>query len=138
MSEDISIEKLNPHFRWDWRKSKKHVRNRYQALSRLGYYCDCNGMPAKITDLYYYSKFCGGEVDGESMVPGKHATSCSLFNCAPQAISKEEAEERARFYIENGQMAYLKRYLYKVETPEQENELREWYRSWGWLDEKNP
>lgn len=134
---DTSLEILNPRIRWNWRKTKKYNRKRVESLSRSGYYLDCNYHPCKITNLMMYGKLCDGDVEGICLIPTRHGSSCSIYNCAPTALSENEAKERAN-YIENGQMAYLKKYVYKVETQEQEDNLRKMYTEWNWIDSANP
>lgn len=132
------VERLNPQFKWNWRRVKKRNRKRIEALVRHGYFEDCNYMPCKVTKLNYYGKRYDGDVDGESLIPGRHGCHCSILHCAPVALTEEEAKERAAFYIENGQLAYLKKYVYRIETPEQEAALIKGYEEWGWADKANP
>lgn len=136
--ENNEVEKLNLHFRRNWRKTKKINRKRVESLSRCGYYEDCNYIPCKITNLMVYGKRYDGDVEGVSLVPTRHGSSCSIFHCAPIALSEREATERAEYYKVNGQMEYLKKYVYKIETPEQEEQLRKGYEEWGWIDNENP
>lgn len=84
----------------NWRKTKKIVRNRCDKIYSTGYFLDCFDHPCKMTEMYRYDPcssdlFGDAEVDGESLIDGR-GSSCSILYCAPEPLTKEEAEEIAR------------------------------------------
>jgi len=129
MSHIEEIEELNPHWKWDWRKKKKLVRNRSDAIERLGYFENCSYMPAKVTKVYPYrtsnpSSMYGSSVEGTDLVRNC-GCSCSMFHCAPIPLSEKEALERVSYFEENGMVEYMVKYL--CDTPEQKTEMRNYY-----------
>jgi len=110
------VERLNPQFKWNWRKTKKMIRNLSAELKRKGYFEDCYSRPCKITKLnpYYgdWPRHCiyDADVEGECLVePG--GSSCGLFSCGPLPLTESEAKEREKFYREFGEKDYYKRYV---------------------------
>lgn len=130
------MTEINDHWKWNWRKSKKYLRNRSFSIERSGYFEDCRCHPCEVTDLRPYRpsnpwSFYESEVTGKSLFNGT-SCSCSMYHCAPAALTQADALERAAYYKENGMLAYLKKYIYGPMTAEQEASLIEFYKSWEW------
>lgn len=103
MSDAISeVEHLNPHFRWNWRKIKRIIKWRAAQLTPgISYALGCSGHPGLVISRRYWPNWgvgdlMGADIEIKSLVDG-HEESCSIFHCAPEAISRAEAMQRAEY-----------------------------------------
>ena len=125
----------NPHFKWDWRKRKKIIRKRSDNLEQKGFFVCCHYHPCKISGLSPYHtsnpwSLFEASVEGKSLINGQGA-SCSMYHCAPEALTESEAMERVAYWKEHGELAHMQKYIYKCTTPEQEAEVAKWFASFN-------
>ena len=123
------IERLNPQFNWDPRKIKKIIKWRAAQLApNHAYAMGCRGHPGLVIERNYDPRWshwalCGADVSIKSLVDGIEE-SCSIWHCAPMAISKEEAERRAEEIrtIHDFDLSIM--YGHSVE------DVQEWWNDW--------
>lgn len=91
MSSIEEIEKLNPHFRWNWRKTKRNVISQYKKLVTNSFAIGCRGHPGIVQNKRFsYQDIHGADLDVVSLLDGCEG-SCSIFNCSPDPITGEWA-----------------------------------------------
>jgi hypothetical protein len=89
----------------DRRKDKRYGNYMLRKLKVGSYVEDCRYHPSIVTaqDRHHCDFQC------QSLVNGK-PWGCSMYNCGPVPLSKQEAYERAAVMKEQGMEAYLRRY----------------------------
>jgi hypothetical protein len=103
------VERLNPHFKWNWRKKKRAAIKEARAL-RLGNYAfGCRGHPGIVVETNFnprintqYKHIFNWDVCIKSIIDGV-VESCSVYNCAPEPTTKEYAEKYAAYFKEHGE-----------------------------------
>ena len=89
----------------DRRKDKRYGNYMLRKLKFGSYVEDCRCHPSIVTEQdRWHADFCC-----VSLVNGR-PNACSMYNCGPVPLSKEEAYERAAVMKEQGMEAYLRRY----------------------------
>jgi hypothetical protein len=96
------VERLNPQFKWNRRKTRRIIKWRAEQLWVGSYAMGCRGHPGIVVTRCYDPRWSvgdlyGADVEIESLVDG-NVESCSIFHCAPLSISKEYALERAEYH----------------------------------------
>ena len=123
------VERLNPHFQWNWRKIKKIIKWRGKQLTpNISYALGCRGHPGLVVERCYNPRWSrqnlyGADVAIKSLVDGVEE-SCSLWHCSPEAISKQEAEKRAEEIRTTHDFDLSVQYGYPVE------EVKRWCQDW--------
>jgi hypothetical protein len=123
------VERLNPQFRWDWRKTKSVIKWRAkQLIPNVSYALGCRGHPGLVITRNYdpdwsHWQLYGADVEIRSLVDGVEE-SCSIFHCAPQAISKAEAFRRKE------QIETIHTFDISVSEGYSIEEVQEWAREW--------
>jgi hypothetical protein len=94
------MEQLNPPHRWNWRKVKSVIKARAKSLTpHVSYAWGCRGHPGLVIERNYWpgwthQQLYGADVVIKSLIDGIEE-SCSIWHCAPMAMSREDAEQRA-------------------------------------------
>lgn len=102
------IERLNPQFKWNWRKTKRIIKWRAKQLTpNISYAWGCRGHPGLVVSRNWcrdmgHRDLYSADVEIKSLIDG-NVESCSIFYCAPLAVSKKEAFEYADYAIRNGE-----------------------------------
>lgn len=77
----------------DRRKYKRQGNYLHRKIRVGGYFVDCMGHPCICTEKNFYkSDMFGSDVSGNSLVDDRQGSSCSLLHCAPEPLTKKEAE----------------------------------------------
>jgi hypothetical protein len=123
------IIRLNPKMKWNWRKTKKSIKKRAASLiPHVSYALGCRGHPGLVIERNYWPDWSlrdlyGSDVVIKSLVDGIEE-SCSIYSCAPQALSKEEAFRRAEEIRTVHDFDQSVRYGYPVE------QVKGWCQDW--------
>lgn len=131
MTEDAmaEMERLNPQFRWNWRKVKSVIKWRAARLiPNITYAMGCRGHPGLVVKRCYdpnwpLAALYGADVEIKSLVDGV-VESCSIFNCAPQAISRDYAEREAELIRTTHDFDIAALHGHTIE------DIREWRDEW--------
>jgi hypothetical protein len=96
------VERLNPQFRWDRRKTRRAIKRRAERLWVGSYAMGCRGHPGIVVTRRYDPRWpvwamYGADVEIKSLVDG-NVESCSIFHCAPETVPEKYAIERAEYH----------------------------------------
>lgn len=81
---------------------KRAHKKRLNKLALAGYYISCEHHPVIITKIAASDNIYTDTVEGIDLITGEE-TSCSVFTCAPHALSEQEVENMLNVYSESGE-----------------------------------